>query len=159
MKPASVWAGCTVLLTLAFAPVQASGGIESAGTIARYTTAKSFADVIFDLNFAITDRNFRITGRNTIGAGLRDRGYTDFPDVEVVHFCSLERAREVLLIDPGFVAQMPCRITVHTAGDITVISVIKLPLDHPDARVNAFSRRMNAMLTDIAEFIVAPAGE
>ncbi|MEX2481193.1 MAG: DUF302 domain-containing protein [Gammaproteobacteria bacterium] len=159
MKPACVWAGCTLLLALAFAPVQASGGTESAGTVVRYTTAKSFADVIFDLNFAITDRNFRITGRNTIGAGLRDRGYTDFPDVEVVHFCSLERAREVLLIDPGFVAQMPCRITVHAHDGATIISVIMLPLDHPDARVNAFSRRLNAMLTDIAEFIVTPAGQ
>ena len=124
--------------------------------IVRYSVNKRFADVVFELNFAITDHNFRITGRNTIGEGLRKRGYTDFPNVEVIHFCSLELAREVLLLDPGYVAQMPCRITVHEEGGETVISLIKLPLDHPDARVNAFAERMNAVMTEIVEFAVAP---
>ena len=124
--------------------------------IHRYAVDKAFAEVIFELNFAITEHNFRITGRNTIGAGLRERGYADFPDVEVIHFCSLELAREVLLLDPGFVAQMPCRITVHEAAGRTVISLILLPLDHPDERVNAFARRMNAILQEIVEYALAP---
>lgn len=141
-------------LALAAAPTQAAAAerIESTGVIVRHVSGKSFADVVFDLNFAITEHNFRITGRNTIGEGLRQRGYADFPDVEVVHFCSLELAREVLLLDPGYVAQMPCRVTVHEQGGHTVISVIHLPLDHPDARVNDFARRMNGILDEIAAF-------
>ncbi|MGR8921372.1 MAG: DUF302 domain-containing protein [Gammaproteobacteria bacterium] len=127
--------------------------------VRRYLVDKPFADVVFELNFAITERNFRITGRNTIGEGLRKRGYEDFPDVEVIHFCSLEQAREVLLLDPGFVAEMPCRITVHEAPEGTVVSLIRLPTDHADARVNEFSRRMNATLTEIVEFAVEPAGD
>lgn len=122
--------------------------------VVRYTVDKPFDDVVFELNFAITDHNFRITGRNSIGAGLRDRGYKDFPDVEVIHFCSLELAREVLLLDPGFVAHMPCRVTVHVEKGRTVVSLIKLPLDSPDPRVNDFARRMNATLTEIVEFAV-----
>ena len=129
--------------------------VPSEALVARYQTDRSFDDVVFELDFAITERNFRITGRNTIGKGLRERGYEDFPDVEVIHFCSLELAREVLLLDPGFVAQMPCRITVHEEGNMTVVSLIKLPVDHPDERVNAFARRMNATLTEIAEFAVS----
>lgn len=124
--------------------------------VVRYTVAKPFDDVIFELNFAITDHNFRITGRNSLGEGLRQRGYQDFPKVEIIHFCSLELAREVLLLDPGFVAHMPCRVTVHEAGDKTVISLIKLPLDHVDPRVNDFARRINATLTEIVEFAAAP---
>jgi uncharacterized protein (DUF302 family) len=122
--------------------------------IVRAVTNKSFDDVIFELDFAITERNFRITGRNTIGKGLRDRGYDDFPDVEVIHFCNLEYAHEVLLIDPGYVAQMPCRITVHTTRHATVISLILLPEDHPDERVNTFARRMNAILREIVNFVL-----
>ena len=122
--------------------------------VVRYTVDKPFDDVVFELNFAITDHNFRITGRNSIGAGLRDRGYKDFPDVEVIHFCSLELAREVLLLDPGFVAHMPCRVTVHVDKGRTVVSLIKLPLDSADSRVNDFARRMNATLTEIVEFAV-----
>lgn len=126
------------------------------GRIERHSVDKSFDDVVLELEFAITERNFRITGRNTIGAGLRKRGYIDFPDVEVIHFCSLELAREVLLLDPGFVAQMPCRITIHEADGKTVISLITLPTNHTDARVNAFAKRMNRSLREIVDYAVAP---
>lgn len=122
--------------------------------ILRGETSETFDDVILELDYAITERNFRITGRNTIGKGLRERGYEDFPDVEVIHFCNLEYAREVLLIDPGFVAQMPCRLTVHRQGDKTVISVILLPEDHPDPRVNAFAHRINGLLREILAFVL-----
>ncbi len=131
----------------------------STDLIVRYVVDKPFSDVIFELNFAITERNFRITGRNTIGEGLRKRGYENFPNIEVIHFCSLEKAREVLMIDPGFVAQMPCRIAVHEQGGKTVISLITLPLDHPDPRVNDFARRMNAILTEIVEFTLDSNGD
>ena len=133
----------------------ASVDIKPAGALlVRYTVDKSFDDVVFELNFAITDHNFRITGRNNLGAGLRERGYKDFPNVEVIHFCSLELAREVLLLDPSFVAHMPCRVTVHEDQGRTVISLATLPLDSPDPRVNDFARRMNATLTEIVEFAV-----
>ena len=128
----------------------------SMALIEIFETDKTFDDVIFELDFAITERNYRITGRNTIGKGLRARGYEDFPNVEVIHFCNLEYAREVLTLDPGFVAQMPCRITVHEADDKTVISLILLPEDHDNEQVNDFSRRMNDILREIVHFVVEP---
>lgn len=126
----------------------------STALIVRGSTDKAFDDVILELDFAITERNFRITGRNTIGKGLRERGYENFPEVEVIHFCNLEYAREVLLIDPGYVAQMPCRVTVHEEGIHTVVSLILLPEDHPDPRVNAFAARMNGVLREILAFVL-----
>lgn len=146
-----------LLWTLVIALPAAAAPIDIAperDLVVRYTVDKSFDDVVFELNFAITDHNFRITGRNSIGAGLRERGYEDFPDVEVIHFCSLELAREVLLLDPGFVAHMPCRVTVHVERGRTVVSLIKLPLTSADPRVNDFARRMNATLSEIVEFAV-----
>ncbi|MGH8595306.1 MAG: DUF302 domain-containing protein, partial [Gammaproteobacteria bacterium] len=126
----------------------------TAEMIIRGTTAKSFDDVVLELEFAITERNFRITGRNTIGKGLRDRGYEDFPNVEVIHFCNLEYAREVLLLDPGYVAMMPCRITVHEANGKTVVSVILLPEIHPNPQVVAFAKRMNEHLREILAYVM-----
>ena len=137
-------------------PPDASPSRPSTALIERSVTQKAFEDVVFELDFAITERNYRITGRNTIGKGLRTRGYKDFPNVEVIHFCNLEYAREVLLIDPGFVAQMPCRITIHEQGDETVISLILLPEDHPIPEVNDFSRRMNVILREIVSFVIDP---
>lgn len=120
--------------------------------IERFPTDKSFEDVIQELEFAITEQNFRITGRNTVGKGLRDRGYQDYPDIEVIHFCSLDIAKEVLDIDPGYVAQMPCRLTVHEENDQVVVSLIKLPIDHADPRVNEFAKKMNLLLHEIVSF-------
>lgn len=128
----------------------------SMALIERSETSKSFDDVVFELEFAITERNFRITGKNTIGKGLKTRGYEDFPNVEVIHFCNLEYAREVLALDPGFVAQMPCRITVHEQDSKTVINLILLPEDHENSLVNDFSKRMNGILRDIVKFVVSP---
>lgn len=150
-------AGLFMLLVTAGSGSWAAEPVQTiAGLVERYTVDKSFDDVVFELEFAITERNFRITGRNTIGAGLRKRGYKDFPEVEVIHFCSLELAREVLLLDPGFVAQMPCRVTVHEENGLTVVSLITLPTDHPDPRVKAFAERMNATLREIVHFAIAP---
>lgn len=157
MRRRWAWRGVLALpLTLALAAMPTLAVEISAehDLVVRYTIDKPFDDVIFALNFAITDRNFRITGRNRIGSGLRERGYTDFPDVEVIHFCNLELAREVLLLDPGFVAHMPCRVTVHEEQGKTVVSLIKLPTDSHDPRVNDFAKRMNVTLTEIVEFAV-----
>lgn len=156
------WLQAATMIALCVAVVSSASkppAVEDGERIVRYPVDKPFEDVIFELNFAITERNLRITGRNTIGKGLRERGYEDFPDVEVIHFCSLELAREVLLLDPGFVAHMPCRVTVHEEGDKTVITLIKLPLDHLDSKVNEFSQHMNEMLTEIVEFTVEVENE
>lgn len=125
-----------------------------ASLILRGESKKSFNDVILELDYAITERNFRITGRNTIGKGLRERGYEDFPDFEVIHFCNLENAREVLLIDPDFVAQMPCRLSVYRVGDRTVVNVVTLPEDHKDPRINAFAHHINGQLREILAFVM-----
>ncbi len=127
---------------------------KSEPLIQRFTTNKSFDDVIQELDFAITERNFRITGRNTVGKGLRKRGYENYPEIEVIHFCSLDVAKEVLDIDPGFVAQMPCRVTVHEEKDHVVISLILLPTNHKDPRVNDFARRMNKTLREIVDYVL-----
>ena len=148
------WLALALLLALAPAGADSVADFDARHHVTRYVVDKPFDDVVFELNFAITDHNFRITGRNDIGKGLRERGYENFPEVEVIHFCSLELAREVLLLDPGYVAYMPCRITVHVADGHTVVSVVTLPLDHPDPRVNAFAARMNATLTEIVDFAI-----
>jgi uncharacterized protein (DUF302 family) len=118
------------------------------------TTDKSFADVEWELEFAISERNFRITGKNSVGSGLRDRGYTDFPNAAVVHFCSLERAREVLLMDLGFLAVMPCRIAIYEEGDGVTIAAVMLPTGHTNPDVTAFAREFNELQREIVDFVV-----
>ena len=142
------------LILFCLLPAAACSAGKPAGRdlILRGETDKSFNDVVEELEFAITEHNFRITGANKIGAGLRDRGYKDFPDVQVIHFCSLQNAYEVLSLDLDYVAEMPCRVAVYRKGDKTVIDMILLPEDHPDPRVNRFAHRINGVLREIFEF-------
>lgn len=141
-----------ILCLLAFSCAEKPAEPES--LIQRFKTNKTFEDVTQELDFSITEKNFRITGRNTVGKGLRKRGYENYPDIEVIHFCSLDIAKEVLDIDPGFVAQMPCRVTVHEQDDAVIISLILLPTNHKDPRVNDFARKMNVTLREIVDYVL-----
>ncbi len=123
-------------------------------TIIRAVTSKAFQDVSDEVDFAITERNFRITGRNVIGKAIRKRGIEDFPNVDVVHFCNVENAREVLEHDINFVAQMPCRMTLHEEQDKVVIQLILVPEEHPDPAVREFAKRINKILKEILAFVL-----
>jgi uncharacterized protein (DUF302 family) len=143
-----------VLSTLClFACAHADGRAETE-IIQRETRSKTFEGVLFDLEFAITQRNFRITARNDIGRAIRARGYKDFPPAVIVHFCNISLAREALEIDPLFITHMPCRAAVYDHGDRVAVTTTSLPEDFDDARANAFSRRMNIMLRQILKFAV-----
>ncbi len=128
--------------------------IKSEYTIIRAVTDKSYEDVTDELEFAITERNFRITGKNIIGKAIRKRGHDDFPNVDVVHFCNVENAREVLEHDINFVSQMPCRMTIHEEQDKVVLQLILVPEQHPDPAVRDFSIRMNKTLKEILAFVL-----
>lgn len=139
-----------IALCLVFVAAQ-SAALDDA-LVLKASTRKSFQNVIDDLEFAITERNFRITGRNTIGAGIRARGYADFPDVEILHFCSLELTREILSADPAFVLHMPCRIAVQVEGKRTVIRAALLPEQQAQATVRETVRKVNRMLKEIVAY-------
>ncbi len=141
------------LCVFTWLPTGAHAGTE---IIQREVRDKTFADVLFDLEFAITQRNFRITARNDIGRGIRKRGVEDFPQAMVIHFCNLTDAQEALELDPVFITHMPCRIAVYDHGDRISVSTTRLPEDFHDPRVNAFSRRINEKLREILDFAVEP---
>jgi uncharacterized protein (DUF302 family) len=130
-----------------------SAGAETT-IIQHETRTKSFEDVVFDLEFAITQRNLRITARNDIGRGIRARGAKDFPQAMIIHFCNLSLAQEALELDPLFITYMPCRAAVYDHGDRIAVSTTSLPEDSDNPRVNTFSRKMNGILREILDFAV-----
>ena len=58
---------------------------------------KTFANVVQDAEFAITENNFRITNRLHIGKAIKERGNIDFPQNEVILFCNLTIAEKMLM--------------------------------------------------------------
>jgi uncharacterized protein (DUF302 family) len=151
----SLVAGIALLLVgwTATSQCLAASGSRAACVIETYVvdTRKPYQDVVDDLEYAISERNFRITGRNTIGAGIRARGHARFPLMEIIHFCSLEYAREILEIDPDFLSLMPCRIAVRQAGSMTRVTAVLLPTGQKDARARQFVSRLNREIREIVD--------
>lgn len=115
-------------------------------------THKPYAEVLAELELAITERNFRITGHNKIGSVIRERDHIDFPEYDTLQFCNLTLARQMLELSPEAVMHMPCNVTVRTQNGKVVITTHLLPTDGNDARLNEFARTMNEKLRQIVEF-------
>jgi uncharacterized protein (DUF302 family) len=119
------------------------------------TTTKSYADVLAELELAITDRNFRITGHNKIGSVIRERENIAFPDFDTIQFCNLTLAREMLELAPDYVSYMPCNVAVRQAAGRVIVTTHLLPENAEEERLHRFIKDMNGQLRDIVEFAVA----
>jgi uncharacterized protein (DUF302 family) len=115
-------------------------------------TTKPYADVLAELEVAITEQNFRITGHNHIGSVIRTRDNIPFPDFDAIQFCSLTLARQMLEMSPASVAYMPCNISVRSEGAKVVIATHLLPENGDNPKLNEFFRGMNEKLRRIVNF-------
>jgi uncharacterized protein (DUF302 family) len=118
------------------------------------TATKSYADVLAELEVAITERNFRITGHNKIGSVIREREGIAFPDYDTLQFCNLTQARVMLEMSPASVAWMPCNVAVRSEGGKVIVTTHLLPTNSSDPRLNEFARNMNEELKAIVHFAV-----
>ena len=117
----------------------------------RYTvgSSKPFDDVVQDLWFAIGDNNFRVTDSNRVGSAIEKRGFEDFPDSIIVHFCSLEYARLILSRAPDKLLEMPCRVVVAERDDHVLV----------ETRLLAEDTRLGSLVGEINEILRAVVNE
>jgi uncharacterized protein (DUF302 family) len=116
------------------------------------TAQKPLAQVVEDAEFAIVERNFRITGNLHIGKGIRERDGDDFPDHEVILFCNLGYAREMLELDPGFINFCPGRIAIRATPAGVVVSAPLLPQNAGKARIGTLVTKLNALMREIVDY-------
>jgi len=81
----------------------------------------TFQDTILNLDIAISEYNYRIIHRSHIGQAVRDRGDTDFPLSTITSFCNITYAKQMMLINPVLINDMPCNIGVRQTLDNKVI--------------------------------------
>ncbi|MGI9213342.1 MAG: DUF302 domain-containing protein [Methylococcaceae bacterium] len=117
-------------------------------------TGKPYADVLAELELAITEQNFRITGHNKIGSVIREREGQSYPDYDTFQFCNLTTAREILDISPEAVTWMPCNITLRQEGLKVIVTTTLLPTDSANVRLNTLAERINRQLQQIVDFAV-----
>lgn len=117
-------------------------------------TDKPYADVLAELEIAISEHNFRITGHSRVGKVIRDRGTKDFPDYDTLQFCNLTLAKTLLLMSPHAVRFMPCNIVTYEYKGKTIVRTHLMPTDTNNPELNAFAEKMNVMLKEIVDFAV-----
>ncbi len=117
-------------------------------------TEKPYADVLAELEIAISENNFRITGHSRIGKVIRDRGTQNFPDYDTLQFCNLPHAKTLLLMSPHAVRHMPCNVVTYQYNNKTIVRTHLMPTDTDNPEFNAFSEKMNRMLKEIVDFAV-----
>lgn len=110
----------------------------------------SFADTLQNLDIAISEHNYRIIHRSDIGGAIRERGEADFPLSTVVSFCNISYARDMMLINPVLINEMPCNVTVRETGDGRVIVGARLMAVIADTlEERRFADKINGNLKDI----------
>lgn len=113
---------------------------------------KTFADVILDGEFAITENNFRITNRLHIGKAIKERGNAGFPQNEVILFCNLELAEQMLEIEPHYINYCPYKITVSESDDKVSVATRLLPEATDNPKMDNISKDINTILISVVEY-------
>jgi len=120
--------------------------------IFKNISSKDFDDVIQDVEFAITENNFRIVNRLNIGESIQKRKAKKFPKNEIILFCNLTLAEEMLLLDPGYINFCPYKITINEQNNKTFVATRLLPENTNSKDLNKFALKMNNILTKMVEY-------
>jgi uncharacterized protein (DUF302 family) len=120
----------------------------------RVVTHRPYADVLDDINFAISQHNFRITGGNHIGGAIGERLGKPFPQSEIIHFCNLEYAHRLLEAAPDYLLHMPCKVVVYEHHGEVVIETQLLPENDP--ALGSLGIEINGILRAIVDYAAQP---
>ncbi len=116
-------------------------------------TDKPFQDTVDDASFAITERNFRVTNTLRIGNAIRVRGNKEFPQNDVILFCNIQYAEQMLELDPSYVNFCPGQITVREdINNKVIISALLVPLHKDNDALNDIVNKVNALVEESIEF-------
>ncbi len=125
---------------------------KSAPPYYELRTDKPFADVIQDIEFVITEYNFRITNRMHIGQAIRERGTDEFPENEVILFCNLSLAEDMLRQAPAYINYCPYKIAVAAINGEITLSTPLLPENSGDKSLDKIAKKINKILRTMIEY-------
>ena len=139
-----------ILLVLSALIVSACQPDTEANRIYEKESPYSFEDTILNLDIAISEYNYRIIHRSHIGQAVRDRGDEDFPLSTITSFCNITYAKEMMLLNPKLINDMPCNVSVREENDGRVIVGTRLMHENTaNESESAFAKRINANLVGI----------
>ena len=148
---------CTLLILINFDSITQ----KNSNNIYKRFSEKNYVDTKQDIEFAITESNFRIINRINIGDAIQERKDKIFPKNEVILFCNLSIAEEMLALEPDFINFCPYKITISEisetsgSGKMIMIGTYLLPTKTESPDINKFSVNMNETLRKMIEYAVS----
>ena len=128
---------------------------EQSSRIYQQTSPYSFEDTLQNLDIAISEYNYRIIHRSHIGQAIRDRGDKHFPLSTITSFCNITYAKEMMLINPNLINDMPCDIAVRENNDgLVLVSTTLMDELAGSAEQQAFAKKINHNLKGIIDATV-----
>lgn len=125
---------------------------DTAEPLYAKTSHKTLAEILEDAEFSITDHNLRIVGRLHIGSAIREQGKGQFPDFEIILYCSLGFAEQILALKPDLINTCPGRIAVRATGAAHTISAPLWPEHTGNPELDRLMRDMNVVVKSIVDF-------
>ena len=125
---------------------------SAAVPVYQKTSDKKLEGILDDLSFALTEHNLRIVNKLHIGKAVQLRGNNKFPDYEVILYCSISFAEDVLGAEPELINACPGKITVRSEGNKYIISAPLWPENTANAKVNTLTAQMNQTIRDVVDF-------
>ena len=118
----------------------------------KTSTKKNYDDTVQDVEFAITESNFRIVNRINIGESIQERKNNKFPKNEIILFCNLTIAEEMLKIESDYINYCPYKITITENDNEVIIGTRLLPTNSKSYDINKFSIKMNDILRKMVQY-------
>ena len=113
---------------------------------------KPLAVILEDIEFAITEHNLRIVDRLHIGQAIRQRGNENFPDYEIILYCSITFAEKMLELEPELINACPGRISVRGQESSYIISAPLWPEHNDNPDLNELMFNMNKLVRNIVDY-------
>lgn len=150
MVPNSMLSSAMIMaVILSFTTVTYGNGYE---VNYEKTTDKSLQEILEDIEFAITEHNLRIVDRLHIGQAIQTRGNRNFPDYEIILYCNLTFAENMLELDPSLINVCPGRVTVRSTGNSYIISAPLWPEQSRNVNLNKIMHDMNNIVRKIVDY-------
>lgn len=122
----------------------------------RIETDKPYQQVLDQLQQLAPENQFRVLAVHDVKATLAEKGFERGP-LSIVEVCNAGFAHIALQKNIDVALFMPCRITVHTENDKTVLTLARPEMISqmiPEADLNDLAADVEARLKNIMSLVV-----
>lgn len=122
----------------------------------RLESTRTFGEVTEGLKTKSQENMFRVLAVHDVQETLKEKGFERGP-LEIIEVCNAGFAYEALNKDVSVAMFMPCKFTVHTEGDKTIVTLARPTMIAemlPDSGIDELAGKVEETLKRVMESVV-----